>query len=112
MDTFKRGYISLHRPPNSGFGCVEGVNMNYLVIQDSRRNGKPLFLVDRRHTKSKWWTSVVDEAMWFKNESAALIQSRKLIFNNPGIITLKEAQEIEEEHFDDHPFSSEALGQE
>lgn len=77
-----------------------------------------LFLVDRTKTKFKWWTYDWSEAMQFHKESAAMIQSNKLRYKNPTVITIDEAirmSKLNDVNFDyksqEHPFSSEALGQ-
>ena len=77
-----------------------------------------LFLVDRSKIKNRWWTSDWTEAMQFYKESAAKIQASKLQKNNPRVITINQAILLtreNERNFDydslEHPYSSEALGQ-
>lgn len=91
--------------------------MGYYVITESRRNDMTLFLVDRTLTKRQWWTTEEHLAMRFNKKSAAEYSAKNLTFNTPEVITAAEAQEIfnrqEARNIEDeeHPFSSEALGQ-
>lgn len=54
-----------------------------------------------------------EDAMWFSSFEAAINQSKKLRFNDPEVITLREAKILSNDRFeyDEHPFSSDALGQ-
>ena len=91
--------------------------MTYYVITEGR-NQLTLFLVDRTKTKKQWWTCDLALAMQFYKESAAKIQANKLRFKNPQVVNSNDAKRIENKntHFaaiaEEHPFSSEALGQE
>lgn len=83
------------------------------------RKGMYLFLVDRRKTKKAWWTYDCDEAMRFEKKEAALTQARKLRYKSPEVISFETAKKLSKENdrrydYDalEHPFSSEALGQE
>ena len=91
--------------------------MTYLVITEGR-NKLTLFLVDRKKTKKQWWTYDLALAMQFYKESAAKIQANKLMYKNPQVVNFDEAKNMESENnyivaiLEEHPFSSEALGQE
>jgi hypothetical protein len=95
--------------------------MGYIVVQNAREKGsRYLFLVDRSACKSKWWTPTLGIAMVFEKESAANIQASKLRKNHPRVVSVGRAMEMEKineqvadrcAQFDDHPFSSDALGQ-
>lgn len=74
-------------------------------------NDVPLFLVDRTVTKDRWWTSDPDQAMHFRKRSAAEVQSNKLTYKNPGVISLDDAYEIAVEQDEEHPFSPDGHGQ-
>jgi len=91
--------------------------MNYVVMTHGRK-GMFLFLVDRSKTKNQWWSYDWTDAMQFHKESAAKIQAGKLRFKEPKVITIDRAIELSKENdrnYDyevlEHPFSSEALGQ-
>ena len=96
-------------------------NETYFVITDSRYNeDQTLFLVDRNKTKRKWWTTGLTQAIEFKKKDAADKAARKLIHNNARVVNKRTAvtlsgfnDRIESNRFiyDDHPFSSDALGQ-
>lgn len=88
----------------------------YLIKTDGKK-GLTLFLVDRKKTKKYWWDTSTDNAMIFRKLYAAKIQANKLKYNNPEVITIHDAAEIEMNNMDKvaledvHPFSSEGLGQ-
>ena len=91
--------------------------MTYIVMTHGRNN-MFLFLVDRSQIKGKWWSYNCNDAMRFHKKSAAEIQANKLRFKTPEVITYQEAKELSnrnEANYDyeaqEHPFSSEALGQ-
>lgn len=90
--------------------------MNYYVITQGRNN-LTLFLVDRSRTKKHWWTTSLVDAMAFKKESAAEYSAKRLRYKNPCVVSYKEAIIIERENdftnvmLEEHPFSSDALGQ-
>lgn len=88
--------------------------MSGFVIMQEGKQGTNLFLVDRSQTKSCWWSAELSSAMIFRKQSAADIQCRKLYYNNPQVIPLSVAHEYEMDNIftEDHPFSSDALGQE
>ncbi len=88
--------------------------MGEFVIMQEGRQGTYLFLVDRRQTRSCWWSTELTSAMIFRKQSAADTQCRKLHFNHPQVIPLSAAHEYEMDNIftGDHPFSSDALGQE
>lgn len=61
--------------------------MNYIILQDSRKNnGMNLALIDRSKSKSKWWTSVLENALIFTSKKQAQIQCEKYKFNNPRVV--------------------------
>lgn len=91
--------------------------MTYVVMTHGRK-GMFLFLVDRTKTKKRWWSYDWSDAMQFHKHSAAKIQSKKLRFKEPTVISINEAIRLSKENdrnydYDamGHPFSSEALGQ-
>ena len=89
--------------------------MSYIVMTQGRKS-MFLFLVDRTRIKSRWWSYSVSDAMQFRKESAAKIQARKLVYKSPEVISYSEACRLERLNdmnydYDEHPFSSEALGQ-
>ena len=91
--------------------------MTYTVMTRGRK-GMFLFLVDRSRIKNRWWSYDWSDAMRFTKESAAKTQASKLRYKHPEVITTSKAIELSrmnERNFDydslEHPFSSEALGQ-
>jgi len=91
--------------------------MTYYVTTQGRNN-VTLFLVNRRITKKSWWTVDLIDAMEFNKHSAAIIQCNKLRYKSPCVVDSKEAHRLcgYNDHvmaeIGEHPFSSEALGQE
>jgi len=90
--------------------------MSYIVVKNGRDNIK-LFLVNRNVTKKKWWTIHLHDAIQFRKESAAEHSASHLRFGDCFVATYEEAQKLEKDNMhelamlDEHPFSSEALGQ-
>ena len=90
--------------------------MKYYVVSDGK-NGVNLFLIDRNKSKSAWWTPDLYNAIAFNKSSAAEYSAKRLIYRNARVISELEAKELEKDNMhilaelDDHPFSSEALGQ-
>ena len=90
--------------------------MSYYVTTQGRDN-VTLFLVDRNKTKKHWWTMSLTNAMVFNNESAAEYSAKRLRYKNPCVVDFKEAKRLEGENdftcaiLEEHPFSSDALGQ-
>lgn len=90
--------------------------MSYLVVTEGHKD-TTLFLVDRRKTKKQWWTYSTCLAMKFNSRSEAQEQANKLIYKNPRVVSFQEAQKLENDNDyecslnEEHPFSSEALGQ-
>jgi len=87
----------------------------YVIMQgDVFQRGGMSFLVDRSQSRKQWWTKTLELAMIFRKASAANIQCRKLHHNHPQVVPLSAALDFEAENIEtsDHPFSSEALGQE
>ena len=91
--------------------------MTYIVMTTGKK-GMYLFLVDRKKIKNRWWSIDWSDAMQFQKESAAIIQSKKLKHRSPEVISIKTAIKLSKENdinFDyeslEHPFSSDALGQ-
>lgn len=83
-----------------------------------------LFYVDRNKTKKYWWSYDLKYAMIFTSKLEAEKVMNRLKYGKFEVITLKEAKEkraykdeIHEKKvmkammYDDHPFSSDALGQ-
>ena len=69
----------------------------YVVVTDSRElEGTKIFLVDRKKTRRRWWSTKLTNAMQFRKKSAALYQSSRYKHNNPQVITLTEAKIIED----------------
>ena len=61
--------------------------MSYLILQDRRKNkGMNLALIDRSKSQSKWWTSVLDNALVFTSKIQAQNQCEKYKFNNPRVV--------------------------
>ena len=92
--------------------------MGYIVITEGRKN-MTLFLVNRNIIKNKWWSTYWTDSFIFKKQSAAQIQANKLRFKSPRVITVEKAMLLSAENdrnwnyeLEEHPFSSEALGQE
>lgn len=82
------------------------------------RKGMFLFLVDRNKHKNKWWSYDWSDAIQFTSLDAANIQSSKYKYKSPSVITITEAIRLSKENdknYDyeafEHPFSSDALGQ-
>ena len=89
--------------------------MKYYVITQGRNN-TTLFLIDRSFNKNKWWTTSLSDAMAFKKESAAYYSAKKLIYKSPEVVNYNEAKILENTNDfnicnEEHPFSSEGLGQ-
>lgn len=90
--------------------------MSWFVTQDGK-NDITLFLADRKKTRTQWWTSQLDLAMEFEKEESASVQLKKLRYNNPQVVNYENALEIyhSNQHHqiinEEHPFSSDALGQ-
>lgn len=89
--------------------------MKYYIVTKGRRDNQMLFLVDRNKTKSKWWTTILSQAIGFDKKSAAKVQLSKLVYNDPQIVDSRNTKSIERENemndYNEHPFSSEGLGQ-
>ena len=88
--------------------------MSYYVVTQGKNN-MTLFLVDRKKNKKAWWTYNLFDAMEFIKERAADYSTNRLFYNNPRVINSAEAQKLENENdlnYSEHPFSSDALGQE
>lgn len=58
-------------------------------------DGKTLFLVDRKICKSKWWSDGISDAMHFNFLSAAQFSCSRLKFNDPKVLTFKQALDAE-----------------
>lgn len=93
--------------------------MDKYIVMTHGRKGIFLFLVNRKITKNNWWTCSTVDAIQFNSIEAARNQANKLHYKSPTVITLNEAISLEkrnEMNIDyesmEHPFSSEALGQE
>ena len=91
--------------------------MGYVVLTKGRNN-MFLFLIDRTKTKKCWWSYDLHDVMIFHKHSAAQIQASKLKFKSPEVITIEEAKRLSAQNdrnypyeYYEHPFSSEALGQ-
>lgn len=94
------------------------MRQRYLILKQS---DVLLFYVDRHLTKKFWWSYDLDYAMYFtsKDEAQKIVDGLK--YGKFSIITEDKAREmrkeVDREHernhpeYDDHPFSSEALGQ-
>lgn len=90
--------------------------MSYYVTTKGR--GKvTLFLADRTKTKSQWWCTDLSLAMAFIKRDAAEYSARRLRFKSPEVVSFAHAKQLErnnvyyEAENSEHPFSSEALGQ-
>ncbi len=83
-----------------------------------------LFYVDRAKTKRFWWSYDLKYAMIFTSKDAANSIKSKLNFGQFEVITLEDAKSLRlqknenhklmiasKELYEDHPFSSDALGQ-
>jgi len=83
----------------------------YLICAESRHGNKTIFLADRGKTKSKWWTLETLEAIIYKKKSAAEFALSRLHYNNPSIITYKQALQIEQEQteYNEHPHSEDGV---
>ncbi len=90
--------------------------MSYYVTTQGRNN-LTLFLVDRRFTKKQWWTTDLSLAIEFRKRSAAEYSCKRLRYKDPCVVDSRTANQIAAENLhiecelDEHPFSSEALGQ-
>ncbi len=91
--------------------------MTYILMTNGRNNMN-LFLVNRAKIKSRWWSYDWADAIQFQSKEAAQIQAKKLRYKQPTVITTNEAIKLtkeNEENYDyeeqEHPFSSDALGQ-
>ena len=63
----------------------EGKNL-YLVLQDSRKDNTTLMLVDRRKTKSYWWTHDFSIAYKGNKEDMKKV-AKKLQMNNVKVVS-------------------------
>ena len=91
--------------------------MSYIVNVQGRGDIS-LFLVDRNKTRNRWWSSSLDQAIQFEYKEAAQHQANKYHFKSPEVVSWRLAKSLERENernidYDsmEHPFSSEALGQ-
>lgn len=88
----------------------------YYVTTQGRHN-LTSFLIDRRVSKSSWWTLELDLAMAFRKKEAAKVQANKLTYKNPEVVDSTTAKYLEAENLskipdlEEYPYSSEALGQ-
>lgn len=90
----------------------------FVIITQGRKN-MTLFLVNRAKIKDRWWSYDCFDAIKFFNLESAKTQAKKLRFKNPEVISFNTAKVLSsrnEQLYDydalEHPFSSEALGQE
>lgn len=63
----------------------------YVVVQTPRKNKgvvRRLYLVDRKVTKSCWWSPSAFLAMVFEKESAATIQAKKYKYNKARVMQI------------------------
>lgn len=90
--------------------------MKYYVTTQGK-NQVTLFLIDRKQNKKHWWTTSLINAMAFNKKSAAEYSAKRLIYKSPCVVDCKEAKILEKENdficamLEEHPFSSDALGQ-
>lgn len=95
----------------------------YVVVTDGA-DGYTVFLVDRRRNSKRWWERSLTNAMIFFNKDVAERQAGRLTHNNPRVISLTDALDVERKNrmtifeesvdgimptSDDHPFSEEAF---
>lgn len=69
----------------------------YVIITDSRKRDEILFLVDRSRQRASFWSNRIDDVMRFSDKSAAIKRASALRFNNPRVITLRDAMIIVKE---------------
>ena len=73
--------------------------MRYSIICDAQTGEsfgiEKLALVDRDKSRDIWWTSDnPDLILSYRKKSSAEFACRRLNYNNPTVVSLKEAQEI------------------
>ena len=71
-----------------------------VIVQDSPEfEGVVLFMLDRNNwnvkQNNRWWSHLLDGVMLWTSKEQAAEHCKKLKFNNPRVVTFKEAQEIE-----------------
>jgi len=72
--------------------------MGYFITTKSKQTGQNLFLINRELHQEKWWTLSLDDAIHFRDKDAADRVCKKYRFNDPRVVTLREAVELEQEN--------------
>jgi len=66
--------------------------MSYVITCDGVINPERLmFLVDRRKQKKGFWSNYLDDVLVFNSHDAAIRQLQTLKYNNPRIMSFKDA---------------------
>jgi hypothetical protein len=68
----------------------------------------PALLVDRKKTKTVWWTNDVNFALEFREEKDAVARLSTLSYGNPEVVDAKNVHNFLD-HDDTHPFSDDAF---
>jgi hypothetical protein len=73
--------------------------MKYLIICDSRyrKHSDIVFMVDRAKRKDTFWSTDINDALFYTSKEAALLKAKSLKLNNPRIIDSDTALSIHEE---------------
>lgn len=72
--------------------------MEYIIATTSRKNGETLFMVDRNRQKKSFWSNKLNDVFVFKSLEKAKEKILGLKYNNPRILTAKEAITQEEKN--------------
>lgn len=67
----------------------------FVIATDSRRCDELLFMVDRSKQRKSFWSNRLDDVFVFSDRDAAKAKCRTLRFNNPRVMTLKDAWKYE-----------------
>ena len=65
----------------------------FVIITNSRRNHELLVMVDRKRQKRSFWSNRLDDAFIYFSQIAAQEKAKSLKFNNPRVMTFKQAQD-------------------
>lgn len=68
--------------------------VKYAIVTTSRKNGEPLFMVDRSQGAPSFWSNRPHCAMLWTSKDAAEVQAAKLKFNDPRVVEISQ-KEIE-----------------
>ena len=76
----------------------------WVIICDSRKRNEILFMVDRNKQRKSFWSNQTSDVKIFNSLDLVNDAVKKLSFNNPRIVTLVRAREIEKEQCEEQVY--------